>query len=57
MNHDYQKCHLEDAIVSVLDVMESLGWTFQFQYDSESLSQKVNGSSFTRRELFLFHKA
>jgi hypothetical protein len=57
MNHDYQKHHEEDAIVSVLDVMESLGWTFQFQYDSESLSQKVSGSSFTTRELFLFHKA
>ena len=56
MNHDFQKYHEEDCIVSVLDVMEFLGWTFRFQYDSESRSAKVSGSSFTSRELFLFHK-
>lgn len=49
MNHDYQKYHEEDAICSILDVMEILGWTFRFQYDSE-----VSGSSFTSRELFIF---
>jgi hypothetical protein len=57
LNHDYQKYHEEDAIVSVLDVMEILGWTFQFQYDSESHPNKASGSSFTAREIFLFHKA
>lgn len=57
MNHDFQKYHEEDAIVGILDVMELLGWTFKFQYDSESQSTKVGGSSFTSRELFLFHKA
>lgn len=57
MNHDFQKYHEEDAVCSVLDVMELLGWTFRFQYDSESQSTKVNGASFTSRELYLFHKA
>lgn len=56
MNHDFQKYHEEDAICCVLDVMELLGWTFRFQYDSESSSAKASGSSFTSRELFLFHK-
>jgi hypothetical protein len=54
MNHDYQKYHEEDAICSILDVMEILGWTFRFQYDSESSSARVSGSSFTSRELFIF---
>eukprot|EP00978_Attheya_sp_CCMP212_P002307 scaffold4769_cov45-Attheya_sp.AAC.2 len=56
MNHVCQKHHEEDIIVSILDVMEILGWTFKFQYDSESSSAKVSGSSFTARELFMFHK-
>lgn len=57
MNHDFQKHHEEDAVCSVLDVMELLGWTFRFQCDSESQSTKVSGASFTSRELCLFHKA
>lgn len=44
-------------VVAILDVMEVLGWSFRFQYDSESHSAKVNGSSFTSRELFIFHKS
>ena len=56
MNHDFQKFHEEDAVVAVLDVMELLGWTFRFQYDSESHSTKVSGASFTSKELFIFHK-
>ena len=56
MNHDFQKYHEEDAICAILDVMEILGWTFRFQYDSESSSTKVSGSSVTLRELFIFSK-
>ncbi|CAB9500661.1 expressed unknown protein [Seminavis robusta] len=57
MNHDFQKYHEEDAVVAILDVMELLGWTFRFQYDSESHSTKVNGASFTSRELFIFSRS
>jgi hypothetical protein len=57
MNHDYQKYHEEDAIVTILDVMENLGWTFKFQYDSSSHSDKVGSSSMTDRELFIFTKS
>jgi hypothetical protein len=57
MNHDFQKYHEEDAVCAILDVMEILGWTFRFQYDSESSSNKVSGSSVTSRELFIFSKA
>jgi hypothetical protein len=56
MNHDCQKYNEEDAVVAILDVMEILGWDFRFQYDSESSSTKVSGSSFTSRELFILHK-
>lgn len=56
MNHDFQKYNEEDAIVAILDVMEILGWTFRFQYDSESSSNKVSGASITARELFMFSK-
>jgi hypothetical protein len=54
LNHDYQKYHEEDAVCSILDVMEILGWTFRFQYDSQLSSTKVSGSSFTSREVFIF---
>jgi hypothetical protein len=57
MNHNCQKHHEEDIIVAILDVMEAFGWTFRFQYDSESSSVKLNGSSETSRELFIFNKA
>ena len=57
MNHDFQKYHEEDAVVAILDVMELLGWTFKFQYDSESHSTKATGASFTSRELFMFHRS
>jgi hypothetical protein len=55
MNHDCQKHHEEDVLCAILDTMEILGWTFRFQYDSESSSTKMTGASFTSRELFLFH--
>jgi hypothetical protein len=56
MNHDFQKYYEEDAICCIMDVMEILGWTFRFQYDSESSSVKMSGSSITSRELFIFSK-
>ena len=56
MNHDCQKYHEEDIISCILDVMEIMGWSFKFQYDSNLSSDKLNGSSFTSREMFMFHK-
>lgn len=56
MNHDYQKYHEEDAIVAIIDCMEELGWNFRFQWDSEMSSDKMSGSSYTKREMFIFHK-
>lgn len=53
MNDDFAKYHEEDCIVSVLDVMEVLGWTFRCQYDSPT---KASGSSSTSKEIFLFQK-
>merc|ERR1712151_807996 len=57
MNHDFQKYNEEDAMCVILDAMEQMGWTFRFQYDSETYSAKFSGSSMTSRELFLFSKA
>jgi hypothetical protein len=56
MNHECQKHHEEDVICCILDTMEVLGWSFKFQYDSESSSQKMSGASFTSKELFIFQK-
>jgi hypothetical protein len=56
MNHEIQKYHEEDIIVAIFDKMEILGYSFKFQYDTELSSQKVNGSSYTRREMFIFQK-
>ena len=56
MNHDYQKYNEEDAVCAILDTMETLGWTFRYQYDSSSHSEKLSGSSITNRELFIFNK-
>ena len=56
MNHNCQKYHEEDVICCILDTMEMMGWGFRFQYDSESSSAKINGASFTSRELFIFKK-
>eukprot|EP00551_Chaetoceros_affinis_P001828 CAMPEP_0203635472 /NCGR_PEP_ID=MMETSP0088-20131115/2248_1 /ASSEMBLY_ACC=CAM_ASM_001087 /TAXON_ID=426623 /ORGANISM="Chaetoceros affinis, Strain CCMP159" /LENGTH=113 /DNA_ID=CAMNT_0050489369 /DNA_START=62 /DNA_END=403 /DNA_ORIENTATION=- len=57
MNHDAQKYREEDYTVCVLDAMESRGWTYKFQYDSENHSAKFTGSSYTKKECFLFHKS
>ena len=48
--------HEEDAIVMIMDVLEIHGWKFVHQYDQELSSEKMNGSSYTKRELFLFQK-
>jgi len=56
MNHDFQKYHEEDAVCVILDVMESQGYSFRFQYDAENYSAKMTGSSFTSREMFIFTK-
>ena len=57
MNHDFQKFHEEDAVVAILDIMQELGFDFKFQYDQEVHSDKVTGSSYTKREVFVFNKA
>jgi hypothetical protein len=54
MNHDCQKHHEEDIVTCIMDVMEVMGWTFRYQYDSESQSIQALGSSATSRELFMF---
>jgi hypothetical protein len=56
MTHDIQKYHEEDIIVAIFDIMEILGYSFKFQYDTELSSEKVSGSSYTRREMFIFQK-
>ena len=56
MNHNFQKYHEEDAVVVILDAMEEFGWEFRFQYDTESFSSRVGGSSVSRNEQFIFHK-
>jgi hypothetical protein len=52
MNHDCQKHHEEDIIVVILDKMEELGWTFQFQWDASSTAM----NSATSKEMILFHR-
>ena len=56
MNHDFQKYHEEDAVVAILDIMQELGYDFKFQYDQEIHSEKVTGSSYTKREVYVFTK-
>jgi hypothetical protein len=56
INHDCQKHHEEDIIVAILDAMEGLGWAFRFQYDAETSSVRVGGSSASSREVFIFQK-
>lgn len=56
INHNFQKYHEEDAIVVVLDEMEKHGYTFKFEYDQEIHSVKFSGDSYTKREVFIFHK-
>ena len=57
MNHECQSSHEEDIVVAILDKMEMLGWTFRFQYDAQTSSEKIiGGDSQTSKELFLFHK-
>ena len=57
MNHDFQKHHEEDAVVTILDVMEEINYAFKFQYDQEVHSSQAKGASYTRREMFIFSKA
>ena len=52
LNHECQKHNEEDIVVAILDVMEILGWSFKFQYDTENLS----GSAATANEMFIFQK-
>eukprot|EP00977_Amphora_coffeiformis_P017154 scaffold5479_cov199-Amphora_coffeaeformis.AAC.93 len=56
MNHAYQKVHEEDAVAAIMDAMAAAGWEFIKQYDTELSSNKLNGSSFSRREMFVFQK-
>ena len=57
MNHDFQKYHEEDAVAMIIDVLcDVFGYKFVHQYDQELSSEKMNGSSYTKRELFLFQK-
>lgn len=52
MNHDCEKNHEEDIVCVILDKMEELGWTFQFEWDSATTAM----NSSTSKEMFLFHR-
>ena len=52
MNHDCEKNHEEDIVCVILDKMEELGWTFQFEWDATITAIK----SSTSKELILFHR-
>lgn len=52
MNHDCEKNHEEDIVVVILDKMEELGWTFQFQWDATTTA--INSA--TSKEMILFHR-
>jgi hypothetical protein len=52
LNHKCQKHNEEDVVVAILDVMETMGWSFKFQYDTENLS----GSAGTANEMFIFQQ-
>ena len=58
LNHECQKHNEEDIVVAILDVMEILGWSFKFQYDTQIKTAKtfqVNESD-TSGEMFIFNK-
>jgi hypothetical protein len=57
MNHESQKHHEEDFVAAILDVMEVMGFAFRFQYDTDIQSVKIDGSSHTSREMFVFQKS
>ena len=52
MNRESPKYHEEDFVVAIFDVMETMGYTFRFQYDTEI----GNSNSVTSREMFVFQK-
>jgi hypothetical protein len=56
MNHESQKHYEEDFVVAIFDVMEKMGYTFRFQYDTSIQSDKIIGDSVTNREMFVFQK-
>jgi len=57
MTHDYQKHNEEDGLVVILNEMERIGYAFRFQYDASFSSNKAfGGNSFTKQEMFIFHK-
>ena len=57
MNHESQKHHEEDFVVAIFDVMETMGYTFRFQYDTSTQSNKTAMSeALTYREMFVFQK-
>jgi hypothetical protein len=58
LNHECQKHNEEDIVAAILDVMEIMGWTFKFQYDTQIRTAKtfqVNESD-TTGEVFIFNK-
>jgi hypothetical protein len=58
MNHESQKHHEEDFVVAIFDVMEAMGYTFRFQYDTSIQSDKaLTRDSETSREMFIFQKS
>ena len=56
MNHESQKHYEEDFVVAIFDVLEKMGYSFRFQYDTNIQSDKIVGDSRTSREMFVFQK-
>ena len=46
----------EDFVVAIFDVMEKMGYSFRFQYDTNIQSDRISIESHTNREMFVFQK-
>ena len=58
LNHECQKHNEEDIVAAILDVMEIMGWSFKFQYDTQIMTAKtlqIHDSN-TTSEIFIFQK-
>jgi hypothetical protein len=58
LNHECQKHNEEDIVAAILDVMEIMGWSFKFQYDTQIITAKTLQvhDTYTAGEIFIFQK-
>ena len=50
LNHKCQKHNEEDVVAAIFDVLETLGWSFKFQYDTANATTNAG----TANEMFIF---